>query len=623
VETLQFLDRVRQSRLLGEDRLLEVMRRFSGAAEASAVAGALVHEGVLTAYQARRIWEGQQAGLVLGQYHILDEIGKGGFGEVYKALHTYMNRVVALKVSRSDLLEDRKVRALFRREVLAATQLSHPNVVMAYDANEVDGLLYWTMEYVEGCDLDTLVRQRGPLAVPLALEMLRQAALALQHAHEKGMVHRDIKPGNLLVPREALERGAGVLVKVVDFGLARVQTTMSGATFVSQGAGTFCGTPDYVSPEQARSPHDVDIRSDLYSLGCAFHYALTGHRPFRGTTVLEVVVKHLQEAPPRIEELSPDVPAEVAAVVRRLMAKDPAQRYQTPAELAAEVAALQVRGVTAEARGPALSALEPAPASVNRLTAGTALVPRLAFWEGPVCQSPAAALAELECVPRTDTAPPEDTSATRRIPLPADEPAPDPEAPTLPDAAHQKCEAPVEPAARPASDRELRRWWSEWTGIISRLVNGKRVAIAEPDYRELHRSLLEAVRQRKEADAPRQGEWRKLEQLLEPWLALSTLGWADKPTLDSLLACAAELAEPLDLEDNSLRAWHLLVASAVLTAALLLPLYLDRLPRLPVFSMPTLVSFSRFIETHPYLCAGVGGPLLLVLLSSLLLRWLR
>jgi serine/threonine protein kinase len=647
VETLQFLDRLRQSRLLGEDQLVEVMRCCARTADAQVVAGSLVEQGILTAYQARQLWDGKVRGLALGPYRILDEVGKGGFGEVYKALHTYMDRVVALKVVRSDVLEDRKARALFRREVLATTQLSHPNIVMAFDANEDDGLLYWAMEFVEGTDLDSLVQKGGPLGVPLAVEMFRQVALALGHAHEKRMVHRDVKPANLLVPKAALEafdaaaRGdhptaghaGGALVKVVDFGLARLHTRVQGATFLSQNESTFCGTPDYVSPEQARTPQLVDIRSDLYSLGCTFHYALTGQRPFKGATIMEVVLKQLHDDPPRLEELRPEIPAELAAIVRRLLAKDPAQRFQTPTELAAELASLQseIPLETGAASAPARPV--PGEAGTRQPTAATVLVPKLVFWNGPTCEKPEVAV------------PPEQGGPDRRPPRPADgsrsragllgqlaalpcagAPRKLPEVSETalpPDNDATPTEAPRPPAAPPVSERDLRRHWRRWVGVIRSLVGGKRLALDERDYRRLHRVLLDACRERHEKEGPLRPAWQRLERLLEPWLSVQTLGWADKATLDSLLVCCGELEEELGLEDTGLKAWHLGLMAALLAAALLLPLYLDRLPRLPAFSQPTLSTFSRFIETHPVACAALGGPVLLVVLVSLLLRVLR
>jgi serine/threonine protein kinase len=203
VDRLTLFGRLRDSRLLGPAQLADVAARFPAGVPAHAFAAALVADGTLTRFQAQRLWAGQLKGLVLGQYRIQDELGKGGFGRVYKAVHGLMGRVVALKVIAPELVEDRRARDWFKREVRAATQLGHPNIVLAYDADEVDDVLFLAMEFVDGPSLDALVRKQGPLPPGLACEMMRQAALALQYAHEKGIVHRDIKPANLLLQRKS------------------------------------------------------------------------------------------------------------------------------------------------------------------------------------------------------------------------------------------------------------------------------------------------------------------------------------------------------------------------------------------------------------------------------------
>jgi serine/threonine protein kinase len=329
VHRLTLFKRLRDSRLVGGEQLGRLAGRFPAGVPAHAVVAALVNDGTLTRYQAQRLWAGKEKGLVLGQYRVLDELGKGGFGRVYKAVHTLMGRVVALKVIAPELVEDRRARDWFKREVLAVTQLCHPNIVMAYDADDVEDVLFLAMEYVDGPSLEALVRQGGPLPAGPACAMMRQAAQALQYAHEKGVVHRDVKPANLLVARPADDPGGPPVVKVVDFGLARLQRPgASSQTLMLQNGKGFVGTPDFVSPEQARDVHAVDIRSDLYSLGCTFYYALSGHRPFPGASVVETVAKHLHEEARPLDAVGAEVPARVAGVVRRLMAKDPAKRFQ-------------------------------------------------------------------------------------------------------------------------------------------------------------------------------------------------------------------------------------------------------------------------------------------------------
>ncbi|MBI1916733.1 MAG: serine/threonine protein kinase, partial [Planctomycetes bacterium] len=204
-----FFDQLRQSRLLTEEALARLDGVFAGDEPPHAIAAALIDEGLLTPYQAKQVAAGKGKELVLGQYRVLDELGQGGFGRVFKALHTVMDRIVAVKVIAPQLAENERSRRWFLREVRAVTQLSHPNIVLAYDANEDGGVLYSVMEYVDGCDLDTLVRQQGPLTISLACEIIRQAALALSYAHERGLVHRDIKPANLLIPRASHPSASG------------------------------------------------------------------------------------------------------------------------------------------------------------------------------------------------------------------------------------------------------------------------------------------------------------------------------------------------------------------------------------------------------------------------------
>jgi serine/threonine-protein kinase len=200
-----FLEHLRRSRLLTVGQVGEIAGRCASGDPPQALLEELVAGGVLTPFQAERIRMGAAAGLILGQYRLLDELGKGGFGRVYRALHTVMDRVVALKVIAPEFAENERMRSWFKREVLAITRLAHPNVVMAHDAGDCDGALFLVMEHVDGPNLDKLVRSQGPLSITLACEVVRQTALALQYAHDQGMVHRDIKPANLLIQRAALE----------------------------------------------------------------------------------------------------------------------------------------------------------------------------------------------------------------------------------------------------------------------------------------------------------------------------------------------------------------------------------------------------------------------------------
>ncbi len=348
----EFLANVRQSGLLTDTQLAQVESKLPDNSRGRVAARAFVQWGLLTKFQAERILIGRTSGFQLGQYRILDQLGHGGMGRVFKAKHRTMDRTVALKVLAPTVMQSGRAQELFLREVRAAAQLNHPNIVAAYDANETDGRLYLVLEFVEGQNLEQLVRDRGPLPVGQACDFIFQAALGLQCAAERGMVHRDIKPANLLVQRGGIDGKSPDVVKVSDFGLARLQAP-DAPVGVDAAAGTILtrdntvmGTPDYLSPEQARNLHKADIRSDLYSLGCTFYYLLTGRVPFPGGKVMDKLIRHGTEKPQPVAELRPDVPPAVAAVVARLLAKHPKQRYQTPAELVEVLTPFAVTGST-------------------------------------------------------------------------------------------------------------------------------------------------------------------------------------------------------------------------------------------------------------------------------------
>jgi serine/threonine protein kinase len=338
VDRNAFLENVRRSGLLTPNQIDDLNDTFPDTERGRVVARTLVERGLLTRFQAEQILAGRTSGFLLGQYRILDQIGQGGMGRVFKAEHRTLGRLVALKVLAPGLLKTERVQQLFRREARAAARLLHPNIVTAFDASQEGARAFLVMEYVEGPNLDQLVRARGPLPVGLACEYVRQIAQGLQYAHRKGMVHRDIKPANILVqPDEEGDDGPGT-AKLTDFGLARLQES-GGRSDSELGTiltkpNTVMGTPDYIAPEQARSLHKADIRSDLYSLGCTFYFLLTGQVPFPGGQSLEKLVRHASEEIPSVELMRPGVPEPVAAIIRRLMEKEPEARFQTPAELA-------------------------------------------------------------------------------------------------------------------------------------------------------------------------------------------------------------------------------------------------------------------------------------------------
>ncbi|MBL8798756.1 MAG: protein kinase [Planctomycetia bacterium] len=357
----QLVDQLRQHRLLTAVQLDEIVRdlqrRFP---DSKALATALIERGWLTVYQARLLLAGRGAQLLLGSYVVLDKLGEGGAGQVFKARHQAMQRIVALKVLRPEVLADKEVVARFYREIEVLSQISHPNIVHAYDAGPVGSMLVLAMEYVEGTDLEKLVKQQGRLPVEHAVDYIRQAALGLQHAHEKGLIHRDIKPSNLLVKKPSATSsssssdclmGPWGLVKILDLGLARLTqpAAASPTRNLTRLAGntTMQGTPDYMSPEQAIDFGSADIRSDIYSLGCTFYCLLTGQPPFGSATLTEKLLKHQSVEPKPVQEVRPEVPANVAQVLHRMLAKRPPDRYQAPNEVAAALPSLEAAFTTA------------------------------------------------------------------------------------------------------------------------------------------------------------------------------------------------------------------------------------------------------------------------------------
>jgi len=327
-----FLQNLRISKLLSNQQFCLVIDKLGQLQETREIAKALVSWKLITRFQARMLLMGRNSGFFLGPYRILDQLGQGGMGRVYKAVHQTMTRVVALKVLSPQVVNTERAQELFLREVQAAAQLSHPNIVMAFDANEIEGRHYLSMEYVAGPNLEHYVKKHGPLPIGLACEIIFQAANGLQHAHEKGMVHRDIKPANLLLHQEPGTET--IQVKILDFGLARLQhVDTKGAQTIVARENTVMGTPDFLSPEQSKNLHETDIRSDLYSLGCTFYYLLAGQVPFPGGNTVDKLIRHHSDQAQPLEELRPDVPKTIANIVRKLLAKKQDDRFQSPDEL--------------------------------------------------------------------------------------------------------------------------------------------------------------------------------------------------------------------------------------------------------------------------------------------------
>lgn len=339
VSVPDFLAGLTHSGLLEADdiRAATVQLPVSSQRNCRAVAEELVRRRLLTPYQASEAGRGKAAELVLGNYVLLEPIGSGGMGRVFKAQHRRMERIVAVKTLPPELADSEKALERFQREVKAAARLAHPNIVAAYDADEARGIHFLVMEYVEGTDLRRLVQAQGPLSLPLAIGCVGQAARGLDHAHAAGIIHRDIKPANLLLSAD------GTTVKVLDMGLARVDDVTSSYYIPSKKTprrdltrlGAVMGTCHYMSPEQALGLTKPDARTDIYSLGCTLYFLLTGRVPYSGDSAMAILMAH-QEAPiPALRQARAEVPQALEEVFKRMVAKKPDDRFGTMKEVMA------------------------------------------------------------------------------------------------------------------------------------------------------------------------------------------------------------------------------------------------------------------------------------------------
>ncbi|MBY0460317.1 MAG: serine/threonine protein kinase, partial [Gemmataceae bacterium] len=294
-------------------------------ADPRAAADALVQRGLITSFQAGQLLAGRYKGFRVGPYVIQDLIGRGGMGAVYQAEHIDLQRKVAVKVLTPTRGDGQQLAAeRFMREARAAAALDHPNIVRVFDVSRHGDTPYLVLEFVDGETLQQRIDRDGPLPAEVAAEYIAQAAAGLQHAHERGLVHRDIKPGNLMRDR------AGV-IKIMDMGLARSGSDQDKLTEMLDN-GAVVGTADYISPEQAMNCQSIDVRADIYSLGATFYTLVTGKAPFEGNTT-QKLMQHQFKMPPPLSKVNPDVPSELSAVVTKMLAKKPDDRYQTPAEV--------------------------------------------------------------------------------------------------------------------------------------------------------------------------------------------------------------------------------------------------------------------------------------------------
>ena len=295
------------------------------------LARALVRDGRLTRYQAAALFQGKGKALLIGPYVVLDKLGSGGMGMVFKAKARAGGHEIALKLLPPSSSKHPQAVLRFRREAQIMAKLDHPNVVSSHEIGEFHGVHYLVMDYVEGRDLDRVVRATGPLKVGRAIDAMIQAGHGLLAAHERGIVHRDIKPANLLLDTRGV-------VRVLDLGLARITRADQAISEVSSApsltqSGIIMGTVDFLPPEQSDDSKRADHRADIYSLGCTLYYLLTGKPPYSGDSIMQRLIAHHHKAIPSLIEARPDATAEINAIFQRMLAKSPEDRPQSMAEV--------------------------------------------------------------------------------------------------------------------------------------------------------------------------------------------------------------------------------------------------------------------------------------------------
>jgi serine/threonine protein kinase len=330
----EFLDLVRKSGVVDEKRLNQYADKLRTAGtlpvETNKLAGLLIRDGIVTHFQAEQILQGKWRRFTIGKYKVLERLGSGGMGSVYLCEHKLMRRRVAVKVLPTAKAAEPSSLERFYREARAVASLDHPNIVHAYDIDQDETLHFLVMEYVDGSSLQDIIKKSGPMDAERAAHYVYQAALGLEHAHAAGLVHRDIKPGNLLVDRSGT-------VKILDMGLARFFNDEEDILTKKYDENVL-GTADYLAPEQAVDSHEADTRADIYSLGGTFYYLLTGRTPFEEGTVAQKLIWHQTRQPKPVSTFRSDVPPALLAIIDKMMAKRPEDRYQHPRELSQALA---------------------------------------------------------------------------------------------------------------------------------------------------------------------------------------------------------------------------------------------------------------------------------------------
>lgn len=326
-----FLDYVERSSLVDASALrkeLDALRAGNGGKlpETDIVSARLIDAGLLTSWHVEKLLDRKHKGYFLGKYKLLRHIGSGGMSSVYLAEHTLMHRQRAIKVLPKTKVNDSSYLDRFHREAQATAALDHPNIVRAYDLDNDGDTHYIVMEFIEGKDLNTIVKQEGPLPLELACNYIAQAAEGLLHAHAASLIHRDVKPANLLVDPKGV-------VKILDLGLALFSDSEEASLTVAHNENVL-GTADYLAPEQAVNSHKVDHRADIYGLGCSLYFLLSGHPPFPEGSLAQRIAKHQTQMPEDIRKERPECPRDLADICVKMMQKRPEKRYANMREVA-------------------------------------------------------------------------------------------------------------------------------------------------------------------------------------------------------------------------------------------------------------------------------------------------
>jgi len=369
-----FLAVVRKSGLVDESRFADAVAGWPDTAAdlPDELPQALIDAELLTHWQVDQLRKGKHRGFMLGKYRLLRLLGAGGMSSVYLAENTTLKQRVAIKVLPIKRVEQSSFLARFEREAQAAFRLGHQNIVRAFDLETAGSVHFIVMEYVDGIDLHAKVKQDGPLEIRDAVDYLRQAAIGLHYAHGEGLVHRDVKPANLILDRKGV-------VRILDLGLALAGDDDQQASLTREHDEKVLGTADYLAPEQATDSHKADRRADIYALGCTLHYLLVGRAPFAQGKLAERIQAHVKKPPPNILDERPDVPPAIAELYFRMLEKHPDARPQTADEVANALGAWLT--ATAKTQGTAPAA--PPRRGPPRRSDGPALGPPPVFRHGP------------------------------------------------------------------------------------------------------------------------------------------------------------------------------------------------------------------------------------------------